>query len=171
MFGDDPATWPKNLAVEMYSHVQGRTDANKAWDVFARKILKTLDIVPTRGDQSLFAGQIKGNPALVMKATDDFGVGTSSPETYQTIVTTFKNFNLIVHDIGEMSFYFGTRVIISSSCISLDHKHLIEQSLVIMFGKSWKDQYTSGLKIGPLPGRSKYELMLLSATPFTKLEK
>ena len=35
MFGDDPKDWPRNLAVEMYSYVQGRTDASKAWDNLA----------------------------------------------------------------------------------------------------------------------------------------
>lgn len=40
-----------------------------------------------------------------------------------------------------------------------------------MFGKSWIQQHTSGLKTAPLPGESKYELILLSTTPLSKLEK
>ena len=47
MFGDEPTIWPKNLGVEMFSHVQGRTDASKAWDDFARKIFLFIGIVPT----------------------------------------------------------------------------------------------------------------------------
>ena len=101
MFGDDSKDWPRNLAVEMYSYVQGRTDASKAWDVLARKILASVNIHPTRGDPSLFSGRILDSPVLLMKATDDFGVGTCNPAAYAVIVKAFRDYKLVVHDIGK----------------------------------------------------------------------
>ena len=155
----------------MFSHVQGRTDASKAWDDLARKILLSIGIIPTRGDPSLFSGVVKGSPMLLCKATDDFGVGTQNKEAYNFVVKTFRDHKLVVHDIGEMSFYFGTRIIISSSCITIDHNHLVYISLQMMYGKSWKDQLPATTKSPPLPGGSKYELELIAATPFTTSER
>ena len=54
IFGKDPGKWPKNLTVEMFSHVQARKDASKVWDEMSRKILKSIGIVPTIADPSLF---------------------------------------------------------------------------------------------------------------------
>lgn len=161
MFGDDPKDWSRNLAIEMYSYVQGRT-TSKAWDDLAWKILASVNLYPTRGDPSLFSGRILDSPILLMKATDNFGVGTCNPNAYAMIVKAFRDYNLVVHDIGEMTFYFGTRVIISSSCITLDHNHMIEASLETMFGRSWKDQHPASIKTAPLPGGSTYKLMLIN---------
>ena len=109
-------------------------DASKAWDSLALKILTSDNLYPTRGDHSLFSGRILDSPMLLMKATDDFGVGTCNDKAYANVVKAFKDFDLMVHDIREMTFYFGTRIIITSSCITLDNNHMIETSLEIMYG-------------------------------------
>ena len=155
----------------MFSHVQGRTDASKAWDEMARKILKSIGLIPTRGDPSLFSGVVEKEPMIICKATDDFGVGTRLKKAYDLVVKTFRSYDLVVHDIGEMSFYFGTRIIITSSCITLDHNHLIYTSLEMMYGISWRDQLPSTTKSPPLPSGSKYELELIMATPFSSSER
>ena len=180
-FGTDSNKWPTNLAVEMYNVVQGRKDASLEWDILARKILKSVGVVSTRGDPSLFSGvlQVKGHDdiaketglyltasetdraVLVMKATDDFGVGTWLKASYLFLVALFRKWKFVVHDIGEMSFYFGARVIISSSCISLDHNHMIAQSLTMMFGPSWNKQIIT-TKTAPLPSTPEFEARLFS---------
>ena len=189
-FGDDLGQWPSNLAVEMYNVVQGRKDASLEWDILARRILKSVGVVATCGDPSLFSGvlQPKGNEdvakkvhmnlstpehdraVLIMKATDDFGIGTRKKASYLFLVELFRKWKFVVHDIGEMSFYFGARIIISSSCISMDHNHMIEQSLVMMFGPRWNTQ-TITTKTAPLPSTTEFESRLFLATPFSLPEK
>ena len=146
------------------------------WDALARKILNSVGIVPTRGDPSLFSGSLTlegikhAVPVILMKATDDFGVGTTKKQAYDFLVSLFRKWKFVVHDIGSMTFYFGTRVIISQSCISLDHNHLIDQSLIMMFGPHWKDQKLT-TKSPPLPSSPEYEARLFAATPFSIPEK
>ena len=45
-----------------------------------------------------------------MKATDDFGVDTTSKEAYLTVVELFKKYKLVVHDIGAMTFWVNVQV-------------------------------------------------------------
>ena len=189
-FGNDPSKWPRNLAVEMYNVVQGRKDASFEWDVLARKILKSVGVVATRGDPSLFSGVLSLNDykdeakkvgldpgnednklaVILIKATDDFGVGTKRKAAYLFLVELFRKWKFVVHDIGEMSFYFGARIIITSSCISMDHNHMIAQSLVMMFGPRWFDQIIT-TKTAPLPSTPEFESRLFLATPFSLTEK
>ena len=96
------------------------------------------------------------------KETDDFGVGMRKKKAYDLVVKTLRDYDLVVHDIGEMSFYFVTR---------LDHNHLVYTSLEMMYGKSWKDQLPATTKSPLLPGGSKYQLELITETPFNPSER
>ena len=162
----------RNLAVEMFAHVQGRVDASREWGELIDKVItdpKQIGLSKNRADQCIYSGYVLGAFVILARATDDMLIGTRSHAAYQHIVKAFEK-HWKIHDMDLVKYFFGLRFIHSQKCLTIDQTILVEELLESVFGKSYRLQPFNPIDIVPMLPGTKHEEDLASCTPFNSVE-
>ena len=129
-----------------------------------------LGLIKNRADQCIYQGTINQCHVILARATDDILVGTSSLDTYNHIVTTLES-HWKIHNMGQVSHFFGLRFLFSSNCMTIDQTHMVhEMILQYVYGSSWNKQIISRTNMIPMLSGVQHEEALASCIPYSPSE-
>jgi len=97
--------------VRVNNAIQGHPESPRLWEKLIDKILRGIDLKPTKHEPCLYHGQFQGQYTLFMRQVDDFAIATSNSTTASALIQEInQHLRLPIHILGEVTRYNGVDV-------------------------------------------------------------
>jgi hypothetical protein len=155
----------KHLVLPIQKNLQGLPSAGAAWEKHIGVILAEIGLKATTNEKNLYQGTYKNERVLVCRMTDDFVIGSASPETANAIIDYITSRGVTIRNDGLCKRFNGLDVNQTNTHVKVDCHQYIDKILTLHGWETPQAHETDHSRHIPCSDRKVQELQLEGTGP------